>query len=667
VTPLPETVASAKSETAALASLHARVREQAALAAIAELAMNAEAPLPVVEAACASAAELLALDAIVLLDRQGKVLAAHLEPGASAGIVPASAGSGVAGLGAALGLASAMEIPLPAPGEAPGVLAAFAREARPFSSHEVRFLEGLASVLAGAIHRHRAAAEIRDRELQLRSVFDATLDGMLIVDDEGIVLDANTAALGMLGLDRAALVGRSVHGPDEISEPKGAFSAAFSEALLHGRAQGELEFPAPAHGGARRFVEFTFVARIQPGRHLCIGRDVSERRHLQARLALADRMISVGTLASGVAHELNNPLAYVNANLAFLADRMARIAARLGGAAALPEEDDLAAQVVEALKDARSGVERMRVIVRDMKTFSRPEDAHAQPVDLSRVLDSCVNMAWSELRRRARVERQFSDVPPVLGSEAQLGQVFLNLLVNAAQAIDEGDPDGNAVTIATRVLDDGRVAVEIRDTGSGIAPTHLPRIFDPFFTTKPPGVGTGLGLSICHGVVTSLGGEIQVETGRGRGSTFRVILRAAEPNGALTPAPFLPPALPRSRILVVDDEPLVCGALRRTLDREHEVVVVGSARAALARISAGESFDLVLADLLMPEMTGMDLYRAVLRDQPAIAARMVFLTGGAFTPVAREFLDTEPVEWIEKPFELSALRAVLARRLGGAG
>ena len=395
----------------------------------------------------------------------------------------------------------------------------------------------------------------------------------------------------------------------------------------------------------------------RPEARVEVERTIAER-------ALTDRLSSVTALAAGVAHELNNPLAYVNANLAFLADRTGRVVELLSGAPRTAEDATLANELAEAMREARAGAERMRAVVRDLKTFARMDDEHRRPIDVRPLIDSCLNVAWGEIRKRAQLVRDLEPVAPVLGDEGRLSQVFLNLILNAAQSIDGGRAEEHQVRVATRTLPDGRVAVEVRDTGGGIAPEHLPRIFDPFFTTKGPGSGTGLGLSICHAVVASLGGTIEVESAPGRGSTFRVLLAPVPPEAAHHAGFPTPPPLPRrARVLVVDDEPLVGTVLRRTLV-EHDVTVVESARAALDRLASGERYDVVLSDLLMPELTGMDLYRAVAASRPELAGRFVFLTGGAFTPAAREFLETEKVEWVEKPFDVAALRAAVARHVG---
>ena len=274
----------------------------------------------------------------------------------------------------------------------------------------------------------------------------------------------------------------------------------------------------------------------------------------------------------------------------------------------------------------------MRLIVRDLKIFSRSDEDKTGAVDVRRVIESSLRMAWNEIRHRARLVKDYGDVPPVEGNEGRLGQVFLNLIVNAAQAMPEGRADKNEIRVITKQDDHGRVVVEVRDTGSGIPESVISRIFDPFFTTKPIGVGTGLGLAICHRIVTALGGELTVESQVGKGSVFRTILPVAK--GDAAEVSHQPAALVvgrRGRILVVDDEPMLGTAVRRMLSAEHEVLAVTSARDAIERVFKGERFDIILCDLMMPEVTGMDLHAELVRFAPEQAEKMVFMTGGAFT------------------------------------
>ncbi|MEW5849819.1 MAG: PAS domain S-box protein [Myxococcota bacterium] len=389
---------------------------------------------------------------------------------------------------------------------------------------------------------------------------------------------------------------------------------------------------------------------------LIFARDITEQREIEQKLALSDRMASVGTLAAGVAHEINNPLAFVLANVNYALEQLRELPAT----AAL-------ADLVQGLEDARTGGERVRRIVQDLKIFSRHDvDERTGPVAVCAVIESSISMAQNEIRHRAQLVRDYHDVPPVLASESRLGQVMLNLLVNAAQSIPEGAVDRNRITVTTRT-GAGKAIIEVRDTGCGIPAETLPRIFDPFFTTKAVGVGTGLGLPICHGIVTRLGGDLTVESQPGKGSCFRVILPAAQqPPVVAAPTGVVAAPPPHARVLVVDDEPAVGAALKRMLGREHVVDAVGSGAEALSLCTAGRRFDAILCDLMMPEMTGMELHERLRALDPAQAARMVFITGGAFTARSREFLERRVAPTVEKPFDDHTLRDALRRVLTAA-
>ncbi|MEY4510180.1 MAG: hypothetical protein RLZZ450_2302 [Pseudomonadota bacterium] len=382
---------------------------------------------------------------------------------------------------------------------------------------------------------------------------------------------------------------------------------------------------------------------------LVIQRDVTLKKQTEAQLIIADRMASVGTLAAGVAHEVNNPLASVIANLD-LAVREVK--------ALLPAAPG---ELLDELQDAREAAERVRRIVRDLRIFSRADEDKRTAVDVERVLDSAVRMAWNEVRQRARLIKEYHRVPPVEANEARLGQVFLNLIINAAQAIDEGAADSNEIVVRLSSDPSGNVVVSVGDSGSGMTPTMRSRLFTPFVTTKPQGLGTGLGLSICHRIVTGLGGTISVDTEMGRGTEFRVVL---------PPCLDVPVDLPavrsidrantrRGRVLVVDDEPMITQVVRRTLTKEHDVFTLDNAEDAYARIDAGERFDVILCDLLMPQRSGMDFHGQLARSYPEQAQRMVFFTGGAFTPRAREFLESVHNHRLEKPIDGTELRALI--------
>ncbi len=382
-----------------------------------------------------------------------------------------------------------------------------------------------------------------------------------------------------------------------------------------------------------------------------------EQKKLQDQLVISDRMASMGTLAAGVAHEINNPLASVIANVELAANVLRRIE-KVG---LMPE----LAELRDELHDAHAGAVRIRTIVKDLKIFSRSQEETLGPVDVVRLLESTLRMATNEIRHRARLVKDFQKTPPVQASESRLGQVFLNLVVNAAQAIEEGHADENEIRVSTSTEASGRVVIEISDTGSGMPAEVLERLFTPFFTTKAVGVGTGLGLSICHRIVTSFGGNIEVHSTLGKGTTFRVLLPVASQavSAAKSEARVEGPAQKRGRVLVVDDEPMIARLVQRTLANEHEIVVSERAAEALERIHSGERFDVILCDVMMPQMTGIELHAELCKVERVQAERMVFLTGGTFTAAAREFLEKVANPTVEKPFDTQHLKALINERI----
>jgi CheY-like chemotaxis protein len=377
-----------------------------------------------------------------------------------------------------------------------------------------------------------------------------------------------------------------------------------------------------------------------------------------------DRMLAVGTLAAGVGHEINNPLAYVMANVAYASEEIARAHRQLEKLGARePSVSGLVAalsEVITTLAEVDEGARRIRDIARDLSTFARNDEEH-RLVDLRAVADSALRMANPEIRQRARVVRQYEDVPPVRSNASRVSQVLLNLIVNAAHAIPKGAYEANEIGV--RIRPEGeRVVVEVSDTGCGIAPEHQDRLFTPFFTTKPVGQGTGLGLAISRRIVRSLGGDIELESAPGRGTTARVFLLAARdaaPDEAFKP---VAPAR-RARLLFIDDDRLVGAAFQRALSREHDIIVVETAADALARLRSGESFDALFCDVNMPSMTGVDLYEAIESTVPQLAARTVMITGGIDDPHAIDFLMTHEVPLLEKPLDMGQVRALVARML----
>jgi PAS domain S-box-containing protein len=517
-----------------------------------------------------------------------------------------------------------------------------------------------------ASHASAPRSPCEEEARRLQAVLDALPVPIFFKDVRGAYLGFNDAFERYLGLPRARILGRTVFeiAPSDLAE---VYRHADEELLRSGGTQ-VYETRVQWGDGTRREVVF-HKAVLRDGGGSPAGLvgamlDVSEQRAAERAhgkaletAESAQRLAAIGTLAAGIAHELNNPLTFVLSNVEVVADAVRRLP---GG----PGERDDWDEVVQALDDALEGAERMRMILRDLRTLARPDDRPGGASDVRKLLEGAAALASSEIRSRARLVWDVGDVPPVRGTEGRLGQVFVNLLVNAAQAIPEGDPGAHVIRLSAARSTEGGVAISVQDSGAGIAPAHLARVFDPFFTTKPVGLGTGLGLWVCQNIVTALGGSLSVESELGRGTTFRVVLPAAEGEPLRAPRPeSARDGRPLRRVLVVDDEPLVASTIRRQLAAEFTVDTASGAVDALARVAAGR-YEAVICDLVLEGTTGLEVIEAIRQADPALAARVLLVTGGASRELG-ERLARSGHRWIAKPFDGRLLRDALRELLAG--
>jgi PAS domain S-box-containing protein len=507
----------------------------------------------------------------------------------------------------------------------------------------------LERTLRNTLTRHQTVTTLRANERRARAAFDESADARIFVDDLQRCVEFNRAAAALFGLDVAPPEGVTL---PSLLDPEGqGLFAPLWDARYQQREQ-EVRLRLKRPKGATMVYEVTVTAQVLPGCHLVVFRDVTGREELRARLAQSERISSLTTLASGLTHELNNPLQVLAASF----DHFRDVAARLGP----PHREDLDGE----LTVARGAADRLLRVVRDLAVFTRTEGEDvAAPVDLSTPLETAIRLTANTIRHRARLTRLVRRVPAVLGSVARLTQVFVNILLNAAQAIPEGAASRHEVHVSLDRVDTDRVQVAVSDTGHGMSPDVLARVFDPFFTTRPVGLGTGLGLSVCHGIVTAMGGEIFVESEPDRGTIFRVVLPLV---GSISRPSTLTPSVDvslyeRRLVAVIDDDPHVCRSLTRLLQSQHEVVAFTSPREALDEILGGRRFDAVLCDVMMPEMSGIEVYQQVLAYDAALAGRLVFVTGGAFSADARRFLEEGQHRVIEKPATQATLLRAIAR------
>jgi signal transduction histidine kinase/ActR/RegA family two-component response regulator len=419
-------------------------------------------------------------------------------------------------------------------------------------------------------------------------------------------------------------------------------------------------YTLPLAVGAR-----TFEARIvrmngpEPRRAAALIRDVTEEKEVERRLGEAERLAALGVLAAGIGHEINNPLMVVQESARIVADALEALARDPPSATFTFAE--AISSMREKLDEVLDSVQRMRRMVADLRLFRRDEGTERASVDPRSSLESAVELARGPVEQRAILERDLGPVPRVAASDAKLAQVFLNLLINATQAIPEGAAHSQRIRVSSRTDARGWAVVEIADSGCGIPADELHHIFDPFFTTKREGMG--LGLSICRDIVSGYGGTIVAESEPGAGTTFRVTLPPdeREPSRSHAASSTPPPApLRRLRLLVVDDEPALLRVLSLTLREEHDVVTASGCDAALCVLQGDRGFDAILCDLMMPLGDGMIFYERVGHLQSDLRPKVIFMTGGAFTARARAFLESVPNKTLAKPFDPDELRRVLS-------
>jgi two-component system cell cycle sensor histidine kinase/response regulator CckA len=510
--------------------------------------------------------------------------------------------------------------------------------------------------------------------------FAMSLDCLCVAGIDGYLRRVNASWTRTLGWTPEELLARP--SLDFLHPDDRAAALAARARLVAREPMGPLRNRYRCKDGSYRWFEWRSIAHFERGVVYAAARDVTEQMlaeerlreasarevRLSQQLVYAHRLASVGTLASGVAHEINNPLAAVTANIEMLLDRLAT-----AGASSPTTTAWLAESRAMAL-DVQAGAARIQHIVRELATYSRGEGERLIVLEVGTVVGLAAELAAGELSHRAALVKELGPTPRVLADEASLAQVLINLIVNAVQALPTaacGDANCHEVRIVTSTDAAGRAVIEVRDNGPGIPAAIIDRIFDPFFTTKPVGADAGLGLYVCHNLVSAMGGELTASNGDGGGAIFRVALPAARAVAELAapaPAPAPAPAsasdgapartTARATILVVDDDRAVGVALCRVL-REHDVCAVTQAKRGLEMLEAGQEFDVIISDLMMPEMSGMDFYDELARRFPAAAERVVFISGGTFTPSAQAFLGRVSNARLAKPFDAHQLRALV--------
>ncbi|MEC7523187.1 MAG: ATP-binding protein [Myxococcota bacterium] len=530
--------------------------------------------------------------------------------------------------------------------------------------------------------KYRAALE-RSEE-RFRALYQHSSDALLILrPPEWRVREGNAAALALFGAGRAEeLASLTLWDHDAAptrahrSDPtapslhEGAWLYAWTLQRLDG---------TPFHASVA-------VSPVEIGGEPALLMAVRDQTTLDAEratLAQEDRIASMGMLAASVAHEINNPLTYLLMLIESLDDALPRVAEaaraalyelgralgeegareRLGADHAQLEAAPLK-ELCEQARACRDATQRIRNISLALGTFARVDDEAPAAVDLSNAIGSAVEMSCNEVRHRARLIQSLESTPTVLGSEGQLSQVFLNLLINAARSIEPGAVQDHLIRIRTWYEDD-RVFAEVCDDGAGISQAHLTRAFEPFFSTRPRGSGTGLGLTICRDIVESHGGSIDIESEVGEGTRVQIAL----------PAYGEPPAKKRARsaqrssraargkVLVVDDEAAILKIVGRLLGELHAVVTAGSGAEAQRVLEQDGGFDVILCDVMMPIVGGTDLHAWLRERDEGLAQRMLFMTGGVLGSEVGQYIHRHQLRVLQKPFDRQTLVDAVSQRV----
>ena len=509
-------------------------------------------------------------------------------------------------------------------------------------------LVGTVATLRDITEEKGAQDALARSEARYRNLFESASDAIVTLDANGRFTTFNHAAENISGYPRQELVGQwfaPLLPDDELPKALMHFQKALAGET------GLFETTFIRKDGEYRTIQVTYSTPQKDEEVLCVIRDVTDQKMLQEQLIQSEKMSAIGQLVSGVAHELNNPLAGISAFAQLLLTEKR-----------FPPDQRTAAEMIYA--EAR----RASRIVQNLLTFARQHKPERTPTGVNQVLDDTLELRGYELRVRGiEVTRDYDEqIPETMADAHQLQQVFLNLVTNAEQAMEKSPRESQRLIVRTRRTG-AVIRIEVEDTGPGIPPNLLERIFNPFFTTKPTGSGTGLGLSISLGIVREHEGRIWAENAPQGGARFIVEVpivtrRASSEAQAMLP---LPPQGDRLQILVVDDEASVRVSLQRYLaGRGHEVETTSSGREALGRLREGK-FDAVIVDMRMPDISGEELYRDLRTTDPDHADRIIFTTGQLVDDEVRTFLASTGRPCVPKPFEFAAFdQALPAARRG---
>jgi len=515
---------------------------------------------------------------------------------------------------------------------------------------------GFRGISRDVTERKQMEESLRQSEERYRTILDDMGDGYFELDLAGNITFFNDSLCRMFGYPGEELKGMNYKAltPEENVE---AMYKIFNQVYRMGKPLEQVQAEVIRKDGSRRFSEVSAsLLRNQKGDIIGfrgIHRDITERKGAEQQLLTASKLASVGELAAGIAHELNNPLTGI-----------------IGYAQLLSDRQNVSQDIKKDLDRIYYESQRAARIVQNLLGFARRHEPQKTYFDVNELIEKTLELRDYQLRTSniGVYTNLASNLPQMLADYHQMQQVILNILINAEHAIAQTKHRGK-ITITTSMVEDC-IKISIADDGPGISKNSINRVFDPFFTTKEVGSGTGLGLSVCYGIITQHGGKIYVQSQQGRGATVNIELPLAAEGQAIVEEKVVvaenrPHRLKATRhILIIDDEPAICDILTRALSEEGYITdSVSNARAALEKI-AENSYELCIIDLKMPQMSGKELYEIMKRRFPSLAERVVFITGDTITPATENFLTSTGKPYLFKPFNSNQLVELVEETLG---
>ncbi|MDP6452615.1 MAG: ATP-binding protein [SAR202 cluster bacterium] len=476
-----------------------------------------------------------------------------------------------------------------------------------------------------------------------RAIIDNISSAVLVLDNQLRILMCNLRFCNLFDLPDEMIVGQSIS--DVFHDD--TLEVLVLQAVSTQESMREIEYTQDTpDADERQFL--VSVSRLDdlPGsaRALVTLDEITDWQRRQRQVMEASRLVSIGEMVAGAAHEINNPLAAVMGFSQLVLRRTL--------------DPDVRIDVERILGEAT----RASKIVANLQSFARRNEPSQEPVELADLIHRILDLKAYELHLdNIEVETKLEiDSATVVGDPQQIEQVVLNLVINAAHFMKEAN-GGGALTIGLGQR--GRtIKLSVADDGPGISPEHLPKVFDPFFTTKEVGTGTGLGLSICYGIINDHGGAITVDSKLGEGTTFTIELEAAQPSSdTVAPMPTESVEMPEQRVLIVDDEPAVVDLIKRILSDFGFSVTTASNGTEVIEGLKLEDFDIIILDYRMPEIGGAQLFEHIESISDEVAARVLFITGDAYSPTVEETVSRTGNPVLNKPFTLEDLLTAVMR------